>query len=314
MTEAGATEARTPFQRALVGPHGLRAGWRVALWLLLFASFLQIGIMLIGALGAERTIWGSFGAMLFAATLAGWIMLYGIDRRPIGALGFAADPAAARDTALGWGIGGGLLAGAVVLLAVAGTARWVADAGSGSEYAAVLVQAAALFWVAAAAEEAVFRGYAFQALVQGMGAWPATVLTSALFAYAHRGNQNVDWIALANIFLAGGMLAVAYLKTRSLWFATAVHAGWNWAMSALLDFPVSGLQRDTPLYSAVETGADWWTGGPFGPEAGLAATLAVVLGTAWMLRTRLLRESPRMRAARPLVDSVLEERWPTAAR
>jgi uncharacterized protein len=237
-------------------------------------------------------------------------MLAFVDHRPIGALGFVAEPAAARDSAVGFAFGGGMLGLAVIMLAVAGTARWVADEGTMADYVAVLADSFAFFAVAAAMEEALFRGYAFQALVQGIGAWPAAVLTSALFALGHASNPNADLVGLANIFLAGVMLAVAYLRTRSLWFATAVHLGWNWVMSALLDFPVSGLVRDTPLYSARETGADWWTGGPFGPEAGLAATAAIALGTLWLLRTRAVGESPRMRELRPLVDDRLKERWP----
>ena len=161
------------------------------------------------------------------------------------------------------------------------------------------------FAIAAAAEEAVCRGYLFQALVQGIGVWPAVVVSSALFSAGHLANPNVHWIGLANIFLAGVLLAVVYLRTRSLWAATGVHLGWNWVMSGLLDFPVSGLQLDTPLYDAREVGADWWTGGPFGPEAGLAATLVVLAATIWAWRAPLLRESERMRAMRPLVDDRL---------
>jgi membrane protease YdiL (CAAX protease family) len=265
------------------------------------------------ALGGAGSLAGGFAAMLAAAVLAGWVMLYGVDRRRPGALGFAADPAAPRDFGAGFAAGGAILGAAVLLLAVTGTARWVADGGSAGQFAAVLGRLLVVFAVAAAAEEAVFRGYAFHALVQGIGAWPAVLVSSALFAWAHVGNENADWLGIANIFLAGVMLAVAYLRTRSLWFATAVHVGWNWTMAALLDFPVSGLQLDTPLYDARETGADWWTGGAFGPEAGVAATLAVVAGTAWLLRTRRLGESPRMRELRPLVDARLEEGWPRTA-
>jgi membrane protease YdiL (CAAX protease family) len=232
-----------------------------------------------------------------------------VERRPFGALGFAAEPRAASETLGGFALGGGLLGASVLLLSVAGSARWVADAGTVPEYAASLAGALAIFAVAAAAEEVLFRGYPFQALVQGIGVWPAVVVSSAVFAVGHGRNPNVTWLGLMNIFIAGIMLAVAYLRTRSLWFATALHLAWNWVMSALLDFPVSGLQRDTPLYSARELGADWWTGGAFGPEAGLAATLAIVGGTLWMLRTPRLSESPRMRELRPLVDDRLGARW-----
>jgi membrane protease YdiL (CAAX protease family) len=300
----------------LFGPDGVRAGWRILLFAALAYAFFALlalpwAIVMWFAPEAQylsgMTI--GFALGLGAALLAGWTMLRWVDDRPAGALGFAMEPAAPRDSLLGFGVGGAILAGAVAVLAMAGTARWVADEGSATEYAATLASALFTFGVAAAAEEAVFRGYPFQALVQGLGAWPATVIASVLFALAHGSNDNVTWVGLANIFLAGIMLSVAYLRTRSLWFATGVHLGWNWTMSALLDFPVSGLQLDTPLYSARETGADWWTGGAFGPEAGVAATLAIAAGTAWMLRTRRIAESGRMRELRPLVDARLGGEW-----
>jgi membrane protease YdiL (CAAX protease family) len=291
------------------GPHGVRAGWRILLFgALLVTSVAVVGVVILAS-GLLDDMTGGFLAMLLGALLASAVMLRAVDRRPVGALGFPLEPRAARDSAVGLGIGGGLLGGAVLLLAVAGTARWVADDGGAAEYAASLARSLVIFTVAAAAEEVIFRGYAFQALVQGTGAWPAILLTSAAFAAGHGQNPNVTWLGLANIFLAGIMLAVAYLRTRSLWFATAVHMGWNWVMSALLDFPVSGAQFDTPLYSARELGADWWTGGAFGPEAGLAATLVIVTGTAWMMRTPLLSPSPRTGELRPLVDTRLGDAW-----
>lgn len=306
MTEQAEAPRRTD---AFFGPHGVRTGWRVLLFVALLFTLTVLLVVLIVASKLFDEMTGGFVALLLAGLLASAVMLRLVDRRPFGALGFALEPRAARDSAIGFGIGGGLLSGAVVLLVVAGTARWVADDGSVAEYAVSLARALAIFTVAAAAEEVMFRGYALQALVQGTGVWPAILLTSAAFAAGHANNPNVTWLGLANIFLAGIMLAVAYLRTRSLWFATALHMGWNWAMSALLDFPVSGAQFDTPLYSARELGADWWTGGPFGPEAGLAATLAIVAGTAWMMRTPLLSASPGIRALRPLVDSRLGEAW-----
>ncbi|HEX5869344.1 MAG TPA: CPBP family intramembrane glutamic endopeptidase [Longimicrobium sp.] len=293
---------RSGIRRVLYGPYGLRAGWRILGFMLLSAG---IGIVLASvaaAVGYAGEMNVSFAILLVSAVLAGCAMLAFVDRRAPGALGFAAEPAAVRDSAVGLGVGAAMLGGVVVVLAVASMARWVADEGTVPEYVAALASSLAFFAVAAAAEEAMFRGYAFQALVQGIGVWPATLASSALFAYAHGGNTNVTPLALANIFLAGVMLAVAYLRTRSLWFATAVHLGWNWTMASLLDFPVSGFPMQMPLYTGVETGPDWITGGPFGPEAGVVASLSIVLGTVWMWRTRRLGESPPMRALRPLVD------------
>jgi uncharacterized protein len=293
----------------LFGPFGLRTGWRILLWLILTtAGTLLVYPVAVRLLGPQLVT--PFLAALAGSTVAGMLMVRLVDRRSPGALGFPLEPAAARDSLVGLGIGAGLLGAAVVALVATGTARWLADTGTVPEYVAVLALSLAQFVIAAAAEEAVCRGYLFQSLTQGIGAWPAVLVTSALFAGAHLGNDHVDVIAIANIFLAGVMLAVVYLRTRSLWAATAVHAGWNWMMSAVLDFPVSGYQADTPLYDATELGADWWTGGAFGPEAGLAATLVVLAGTWWLTRTPLLRESARMRALRPLVDDVIGPAWP----
>lgn len=303
---------RGPLDAVLFGPHGLRAGWRILLFIVLtwtLASVLNpLAARVAVSPGTDllMQLLVSSIVILFSSLVAGWVMLALVDRRPAGALGFAAEPAAARDSVVGMGVGAAMLVLAAILLAMASMARWVADTGTGWEYVAALAQSLAFFAVAAAAEEAAFRGYAFQALVQGIGAWPAMLGTSALFALAHGGNPGVTTLALVNIFLAGVMLGVAYLKTRSLWFATAVHLGWNWTMQSLLGFPVSGLNEwDTPLYDVRETGPDLLTGGAFGPEAGAVATLAIVAGTVWMWRTRRIGPSERMTALRPLVDARL---------
>ena len=301
MTEDAAAP-RSGIHGILYGPYGLRAGWRILAFVLLSGGVGMVLASVAAALGLGGGMNVTFAVLLLGALGAGWAMLTFVDRRRAGALGFAAEPAAVRDAVAGLGVGAAMLGASVAVLAVASMARWVADEGTVPEYVAALGSSFAFFAIAAAAEEAMFRGYAFQALVQGIGVWPATVASSALFAYAHGGNTNVTPLALANIFLAGVMLAVAYLRTRSLWFATAVHLGWNWTMASLLDFPVSGFVLDVPLYTARETGPDWITGGPFGPEAGLVASLFIVLGTVWMWRTPRLGESPRMRELRPLVD------------
>ncbi|HEU4557801.1 MAG TPA: CPBP family intramembrane glutamic endopeptidase [Longimicrobium sp.] len=295
--------------RAFHGPYGVRSGWRIALWTGIFV-FLAASLMLVMNLARIPSSLETVTAVeLSAAVVAGWAMLALIDRRPFGALGYAADRVAPRDSGLGFALGGAAIALAVGVLTVAGSVRWVADSGTWPEFVAALLRALLLFTVAAAAEEAIFRGYAFQALVQGIGAWPTVLVTSALFSLAHVRNPNVDAVGLANIFLAGVMLGWAYLRTRSLWFATGVHVGWNWTMSALLDFPVSGLVRDTPLYDVAAVGPRWMTGGSFGPEAGVPGTVVIVVLLALFLWAPWIRESVKMRELRPLVDDRLGAGW-----
>jgi membrane protease YdiL (CAAX protease family) len=302
-------EAPSSLRAWIFGFGQLRAGWRIAVFVALFFAVLLVIQSVVAALLGPGSRWNAVVGPLLAALAAGMLMLRLFDGRPAGALGFAWGPSALRESVVGFGIGGALISVVALLLVVTASANWVPDDGSWADYLRLLGDSLLFFGLAAALEEALFRGYPFQALVQGIGAWPAIVLSSLLFAFAHGRNPHVSGLALVNILLAGVWLGIAFLRTRSLWFATGAHAGWNWTMASLFDFPVSGLTMDTPLYDVRPVGVDWWTGGSFGPEGGLAATLAMLLGAGWLLRTRRVRPSPEVRATATLVDARLGPAW-----
>jgi uncharacterized protein len=292
--------------------------WAWSLWrLLLFVIlFLALSIALGATVSAVRTDAGEIGGMLLysalllaAAWIAGVVLLRACDRRAPAALGFGWTEKTPAEIGLGLGLGAAVLALAVVGMLTAGALRYVQQDGSAQALVTVLARDFAVLAVAAAAEEALFRGYPFQVLVQWLGAAAATLLTSAAFAFAHVGNPNVGWFALANIFLAGIVLSAAYLKTYSLWFATGVHLGWNWAMTSLFDLPVSGITLfDTPLYDARIGGPAWLTGEAFGPEGGLLGTLALGAAAVVLLRWKRLAPAAASRAARPLIMDTRGER------
>lgn len=290
---------------------GLRAGWRIGIFVALFIGLTLAGQLTLSLLPPGPEEWLGLLVATAAALTAGVICITRLDGRPAGALGFPLRPAAARESLFGLIVGSLLIAAAVALLLLTGSAAFVAEAGGARSYLWTLGWQLAFFTLAAAVEELLFRGYPFQALVDGIGAWPATLLASAAFALAHAGNPNVTEIGLANIFLAGVLLSIAYLRTRSLWFATGVHVGWNWMMATVFDLPVSGLTRfDTPLYDAIETAPDWWSGGAFGPEAGLVGTLVLIGGMLWLLRSRRVTPAAYVRELRPLaVERLSEEPW-----
>jgi membrane protease YdiL (CAAX protease family) len=246
--------------------------------------------------------WLSTIALALAAIVAGTYVLQRLDDRPGAALGLAWSPSLPRHLLLGLLIGGAGLASAAATLFATGALRYTEQPGTLDAWLGAVALQGAVFMVAALAEEAVFRGYLLQVLVRGSGRVFAIAMTSVLFAAVHGSNPEVGPLALVNIALAGVLLAVAYLRTLSLWFATALHMGWNWAMASLGDLPVSGIEEfDTPYYQPMITGPEWWTGGAFGPEGGLVGTIGFGVALVLTLRWKAVRQDADIAAARPLV-------------
>ena len=262
--------------------------FRVLLFTLLFVA-LQAALVtaLIFAVRVNVMLLDSI-SVLVAAVVVGLLLLRALEQQPARALGFPIARNALTQLLSGSAIGiAGLLIACLVLVAI-GALRYRSDDGSFAQWGGGMLNMLLVLLIPAAAEEALFRGYPYQKLVAGLGAVAATLLASVLFALAHAGNPAVNGFALVNIFVAGVVLSAAFLRTRSLWFATGVHLGWNWSMAALLDLPVSGLELfDAPLYEPVSRGAAWLSGGAFGPEGGVAGLLGLLLvlaGVWWFTR------------------------------
>jgi membrane protease YdiL (CAAX protease family) len=140
-------------------------------------------------------------------------------------------------------------------------------------------------------------------------AWLGVLLTSVPFAAVHLNNPHaVPGFTFVNTTLAGVWLAVAYLRTRSLWLPLALHWSWNWAQASLLGFPVSGIERiaPAPFLQAVNVGPDWLTGGAYGVEGGAACTVALLISTLVIWRAKLFSPAdvPSDRASNVALPSV----------
>jgi hypothetical protein len=61
---------------------------------------------------------------------------------------------------------------------------------------------------------------------------------------------------------------------------------------------VSGITNlaPQPLLRGLDLGPAWLTGGTYGLEGGLAATVALIVSTIFILRTALLKATPEMKA------------------
>ena len=138
-------------------------------------------------------------------------------------------------------------------------------------------------------EEILFRGLVFQRLQEAFHPATAVLVTSVLFAWAHSGNLSVTWLALANTFLWGVVFGIARLRTNDLWLPIGLHAGWNW-MLPLLGVELSGFTLEVVGWR-LDTSDPLWSGGAYGPEAGILTTLAMPLVVSLLWRAKQLRSA-----------------------
>lgn len=140
----------------------------------------------------------------------------------------------------------------------------------------------ALFIPAALHEELAFRGYTYQKLRQ-WSRLAAIVISSAVFALLHAGNTAVSPLGIANILIAGVLLALAYERFRRLWFPIGTHFAWNVVSGPILGFPVSGFASPQSLLRVTGGGAAVVTGKGFGIEGSLCMTAMEIVGVAFLL-------------------------------
>ena len=128
-------------------------------------------------------------------------------------------------------------------------------------------------------EEVLSRGYHLQTIASGMNLFWGVIISSAVFGLLHLGNPNATWVSAAGIFFAGLYLAYGYIRTKQLWLSIGLHIGWNFFEGVVFGFPVSGLDI-YPLIRIKVNGPELWTGGAFGPEAGLIVLPSLLVGAA----------------------------------
>ncbi len=312
LVHSSKAKTRMDLRRLFINSVGrLRSGWRLAVFVLLYIGVLfvltnivRLAYALVVYLAPSIRSVGYVEEVVFRSVLivssmgVGYSCARWLEGLPWRALGLWLHAGWFRDLVAGSAIGTASLALATAIATAGGGLRF--SFSSTSFFAMVLKTlffSAVLFIVAALAEEALFRGYVLQTLARARLAWLGVLLTSLPFAAVHLNNPNAEhWLASANTALAGVWLAIAYLKTRSLWFPLGVHWAWNWALGSLFGLPVSGITKlaPHPLLQGTDLGPAWLTGGSYGIEGGLACTVTLVISSIFIWRTRLVAPTDEM--------------------
>jgi len=185
----------------------------------------------------------------------------------------------------GAGLAIGVLPAAVAMMlgVVVGGGGWARDGGALAAWALEAGKTGVVLAPSAVAEELMFRGLPLLLVAGLMGRSGAIVLMSVLFGTAHLGNPGVTAAAVGNVALAGILLSLAFYSPGGLWAAVGAHLGWNGAL-AVLGAPVSGLPFEIPFIDYRMGEPAWLTGGGFGPEGGLIATVALTATIVFAIR------------------------------
>ena len=272
----------------------IRAAWRVLLFIGAFIASTFVVTILVGpivsgafsAAGLRGQTVASIVQML-AALAATWFCLRYVERKPWSEVGLHRAAANPRDLVLAFMIGAGAIALPIILLIVIG---WLDRApGTTSEWGGPLTRMTLLLLPAAFSEELITRGYLLTAFKDAAGWRWAVLITSVAFGLLHLQNPGANAQSVTLVALAGVFLAAIRISTDSLYAAGAAHFAWNWVMAALFHAPVSGFAFELPAYRYVDAGPDWATGGSWGPESGVPAGLAMIVGTIVILRSKALR-------------------------
>lgn len=272
----------------------LRALWRILvhfiamiILLILSAILLEWSVRLAGIDPVDTPMASIFGViqtlvMGGSVLLSGWLL----DRRSKQSFGIEMGRRWNREFLLGFAMGAVAMS---ILFGIEYGMGWVAiktwgvreGVSLGSLLLAQFGWLLLMFGVGIS-EELLSRGYHLKNMAEGfrrLGYVPAvvlaTLLSSSVFGLLHMGNPNATLVSGIGILLAGLMLAMGRITTGSLAAPIGLHMSWNYFQGSVFGFAVSGTEMKRSVFEIEQKGNPLWTGGAFGPEAGLLGFIAI---------------------------------------
>ena len=298
----------------LISGGRLRALWRlviqyIAFRVLVTLLFSVLAVALSLTVSGGRSVVADSPAIPLASGVAGlvgavlsvWLAGRFLDRRPFSDFGFHLGGGWWLDLFFGMALGALLIT--MVFFVELGLG-WVEvvgafeTLGTNGPFLLSMLLPVAMYLCVGFYEELVSRGYQLKNAAEGLN-YPAFgargavllawVLSSVFFGILHADNPSATFVSTLNIVLAGLMLGFGYVISGELAIPIGLHVTWNFVQGAVYGFPVSGFGPFGATFLATrQTGPELWTGGPFGPEAGLLAPIVMLIGISLIaLWTRL---------------------------
>jgi uncharacterized protein len=278
-------------RNVFIGPNGLRAGWRIAIFVLLFIIFgkiLNYALHSIPSIVAwHKAVGGNVmtpGLLLFdEGTAVGLVLLIVFLMSFIENRTFA-DYYLPPNEAFGKRFWQGVPYGFAMLSLLMG---FIAAFHGFSIQGFAIGGAVALkfgflyfigFIFVGMLEEFLMRGYLQSTLGSGIGFWWAAVILSFLFGLGHIQNAAEDWFGAVMAGSFGLLAAFALYRTGNIWFPIGMHAAWDWGETYFYGVPDSGIMPIGNLLKSTLNGPHWIAGGVVGPEGSGFAILVLMIG------------------------------------
>jgi hypothetical protein len=275
--------------RIFIGPNGLRAGWRLCIWLCLSIAFIAISVLIVKhvpflnrqvsgkadqlgpwslIISEGSVVWGVFVAALIMSAIEG--------RKP-GAYGLPATQAFKSYFWQGilWGLAQVSLLVGLIYIAGGYNFGALALATPGIITNGILFFVG--FLLVGFFEEFSFRGYSQFTLSTGIGFWPSAIILSALFGAIHLGNPGEGLVGALSVFSIAMFFCLTLRRTGTLWFAVGLHCSFDWGETFLYSVPNSGTSTLGALSHSALHGPRWLTGGSVGPEGSVFCFLTIAL-------------------------------------
>ena len=147
-----------------------------------------------------------------------------------------------------------------------------------------LIPSLTMAFTSAIFKEILLRGIIFRLIEEKLGSYIALAISALIFGALHLANPNSSIVAALGIAIqAGLLLGAAYIYSKNLWFPIALHFAWNFTQSGIFGASTSGHAISKSLLTTKIEGAELITGGQFGPEGSIQATLFCLIAAIILL-------------------------------
>ncbi len=256
------TSASTPgghFRRIFVGRQGVRAGWRLLLFLVLMGVMLGATwplrrldhLLLRGFPAVSQAI--DVGVR-FAAALAAAVLMGSLEYRSLIDYGLPFRRMLGKHFWTGalWGFL--MISLIIAIMAAAHAYSPGRSAQAPLEIVKYGVLWAVAFLILGLQCEFLYRGYMQFTLTTGVGFWPAAAVTSVAYAVMTESHWGqFGWYLLMAFFLC-----MALRRTGNLWFGIGWYVGFSWGLFFVYSVPdMAGVYYTGHLLNASVANRDW---------------------------------------------------------